>query len=37
MEIEGTGILYEEENSQNFCEGFLLLLTASGYTNFTLT
>jgi hypothetical protein len=35
MEIEGTGILYEEENCQIFSEHFLLLME-SGYTNFTL-
>ena len=37
LEIEGTGILYEEDNCQVFSEHFLLLSTASGYTNFTLT
>jgi hypothetical protein len=36
-EIRGTGILYEEENCQVFSERFLLLSTASGNTNFTLT
>ena len=37
LEIEKTGILYEEDNCQVFSEHFLLLSTASGYTNFTLT
>ena len=37
LEIEGTGILYEEDNCQVFSEHFLLLSKASGYTNFTLT
>jgi hypothetical protein len=37
LEIEGTGILYEEDNCQVFFEHFLLLSTASGSTNFTLT
>jgi hypothetical protein len=37
LEIQGTGILEEEENCQIFSENFLLLLTASGSSNFTLT
>jgi len=37
LEIEGTGILHKEDNCQVFPERFLLLLMASGYTNFTLT
>jgi hypothetical protein len=37
VDLEGTGILYEEENCQIFSEDFLLLSTASGQTNFTLT
>jgi hypothetical protein len=36
-EKRGTGILYEEEKCQVFSENFLLLSTASGNTNFTLT
>lgn len=36
MEIEETGFLYEKGNCRNFCEVFLLLSTASGYTYFTL-
>jgi hypothetical protein len=37
VEIEGAGILYEEENCHIFSENVLLLSTASGNTNFTLT
>jgi hypothetical protein len=37
IDLEGTEILYEEENCQIFSEDFLLLSTASGQTNFTLT
>jgi hypothetical protein len=37
LEIQGTGILEEEENCQVFSETFLLLSTASGSSNFTLT
>jgi hypothetical protein len=37
MTIEGVGILYVEESCQVFSEGFLLLSTTDGYTNFTLT
>jgi hypothetical protein len=37
MEIEGVGMLYVEESCQVFSEGFLLLSTTSGYTNYTLT
>jgi hypothetical protein len=37
LKIEGAGILNEEENCQIFSERFLLLSTASGYTNFTHT
>jgi hypothetical protein len=37
LKTDGAGILYEEENCQIFSERFLLLSTASGYTNFTLT
>lgn len=37
VETEVAGILYEEESCQIFSENFLLLLTASGNNNFTLT
>jgi uncharacterized protein YoxC len=37
LKNEGAGILYEEENCHIFSERFLLLSTASGYTNFALT
>ena len=37
MNIESAGILHVEENCQVFSESFLLLSTANGYTNITLT
>jgi hypothetical protein len=37
MNIKGVGILYVEESCQVFSEGFLLLSTTIGYTNYTLT
>jgi len=37
IDIEGAGILYTEDGCKVFSESFLLLSTASGSTNFTLT